>query len=124
MIGGGGPRRLLPLAGRVADIWDLYHGGLLETIDLAAYTEKRDIVRQHATEAGRDPTAIVQSFTIENDALPLPQSREDAATWIAHLRPLVDLGVRQFLLGFGSVTDYDGVRRFAEEVIAPLREQA
>ncbi len=122
MIGGGGPRRLLPLAGRVADIWDLYHGGLLEAIDLAAYEQKRDIVRQHATEAGRDPAAILQSFTIENDAL--PESREDAARWLTHLRPLIDLGVRQFLLGFGPVTDVDGVQRFADEVIAPLREQA
>jgi alkanesulfonate monooxygenase SsuD/methylene tetrahydromethanopterin reductase-like flavin-dependent oxidoreductase (luciferase family) len=121
MIGGGGPRLLLPLAGRVADLWDRYHGGALETIDREDYRQKRDIVHQHAAAAGRDPAAIRQSFTIENAEL--PQSAAEVAAWHEHLRPLIDLGVRQFILGFGDVREADAVRRFAEQVIAPLREQ-
>ncbi len=119
MIGGGGEKLVLPLVGRVADIWDRYHGGPLEVIYLESYRRKAGIVRKHATEAGRDPESVVQSFTIENGVL--PQSREDSANWLAHLRPLLDLGVRQLILGFGHVTDADKVRRFAEEVMSPIR---
>jgi alkanesulfonate monooxygenase SsuD/methylene tetrahydromethanopterin reductase-like flavin-dependent oxidoreductase (luciferase family) len=121
MIGGGGPKLLLPLAGRVADLWDRYHGGTLAEIDYADYRQKWEIVRQHAVAAGRDPAAIIQSFTIENATL--PESAADSALWLTHLRPLIDLGVRQFILGFGHVTEAAAVRHFAGEVIAPLRAQ-
>jgi len=120
MIGGGGEKLLLPLAGRQADIWDSYHGGTLDDIDLETYRRKLGIVSAHAAEAGRAPGAVRQSFTIENERLPV--SRDESARWVARLRPLVDLGVRQFILGFGHVTGTDLVDRFAEEVITPLRE--
>jgi len=119
MIGGGGEKLVLPLIGRLADIWDRYHGGPPADIDLESYSRKRDIVRKHAAEAGREPESVVQSFTIENGQL--PESREDSDRWLAQLRPLLDLGVRQFILGFGHVTEADKVRRFAEEVIGPMR---
>jgi alkanesulfonate monooxygenase SsuD/methylene tetrahydromethanopterin reductase-like flavin-dependent oxidoreductase (luciferase family) len=121
MIGGGGEKLVLPLVGRVADIWDRYHGGTVEDIDTEGYSRKLSIVRSHAAEAGRDPDSIVQSFTIENGQL--PASREDSTRWLGQLRPLFDLGIRQFILGFGHATDPDKVRRFAEEVIAPLRTE-
>jgi hypothetical protein len=119
MIGGGGEKLLLPLAGRVADLWDRYHGGPLETIDRDNYRHKWEIVQRAATEAGRDPAAIRQSYTIENGRL--PESREDSATWLAALRPLIDLGVRQFILGFPHGAGADPLRRLAGEVLAPLR---
>jgi len=119
MIGGGGEKLLLPLVGRFADIWDRYHGGSVEDIDIEQYRHKLAIVHQHAAEAGRDPSDIIQSFTIENERL--PESTQEAGRWVDGLRPLIDLGVRQFILGFGTVTDSDQVRRFAEQVIAPLR---
>lgn len=122
MIGGGGEKLVLPLVGRIADIWDRYHGGALEDIDLVGYSRKRDIVLKHAVEADRGPEAVVQSFTIENGRL--PESREDSSRWLDHLRPLHDLGVRQFILGFGHVTEADKVRRFVEEVIGPMRRGA
>ncbi len=120
MIGGGGEKLLLPLAARRADIWDSYHGGTIEDIDLDAYRRKLDILRRHAAEAGRDPGVPVQSYTIENESP--PETREDSARWVERLRLLVDLGVRQFILGFGHVTDTGLVERFAEGVMAPLRE--
>jgi hypothetical protein len=61
-------------------------------------------------------------MTIEN--VRLPESAPESAQWVARLRPLVGLGVRQFILEFGHVRNPDPVRRFAEEVIAPLREGA
>jgi alkanesulfonate monooxygenase SsuD/methylene tetrahydromethanopterin reductase-like flavin-dependent oxidoreductase (luciferase family) len=119
MIGGGGEQLVLPLVGRLADIWDRYHGGLLEQIDVEQYKHKLAIVRDHAARAGRDPADIAQSFSIENEQL--PESSQETGRWLEHLRPLIDVGVRQFILGFGAVTDPDKVRRFAEQVIAPLR---
>jgi hypothetical protein len=112
MIGGGGEKLLLPLAARRADIWDSYHGGTIEDIDLDAYRRKLDILRRHAAEAGRDPGVPTQSYTIENESL--PETREESARWVERLRPLVHLGVRQFILGFGHVTDTGLVERFAE----------
>jgi alkanesulfonate monooxygenase SsuD/methylene tetrahydromethanopterin reductase-like flavin-dependent oxidoreductase (luciferase family) len=120
MIGGSGEKLLLPLAARISDIWDRYHGGPLQDIDLEEYGRKVDIVRTHAGEAGRAPGAIKQSFTIENGTL--PESRQDSEDWVAALRPLLGLGVRQFIVGFGRVTDPAPVRRFVEEVIVPLRQ--
>jgi alkanesulfonate monooxygenase SsuD/methylene tetrahydromethanopterin reductase-like flavin-dependent oxidoreductase (luciferase family) len=119
MIGGGGEKLLLPLAGRVADIWDRYHGGPLDAIDRADYRHKWEIVQRSATEAGRDPSAILQSYTIETGHL--PESAADSAQWRDALRPLIDLGVRQFILGFGHVTGAGPLRRLADEVLAPLR---
>jgi hypothetical protein len=119
MIGGGGEKLLLPLVGRLADIWDRYHGGTIEDIDLENYQYKLEIVRRSAEEAGRDPASITQSYTIENERL--PESSEESARWVERLRPLVDLGVRQLILGFGHVTDPALVERFAGEVMEPLR---
>jgi alkanesulfonate monooxygenase SsuD/methylene tetrahydromethanopterin reductase-like flavin-dependent oxidoreductase (luciferase family) len=122
MIGGGGPRLLLPLAGRVADLWDRYHYGSPASIDLEDYRRKRDIVHQHAVAAGRDPAAIIQSYTIDGGTL--PTSAAGSALWREQLRPFLALGVRQFILGFGHVTEAQAVLRFAEQVIAPLRAAA
>jgi alkanesulfonate monooxygenase SsuD/methylene tetrahydromethanopterin reductase-like flavin-dependent oxidoreductase (luciferase family) len=122
MIGGGGEKLMLPLIGRQADIWDRWYGGPLESADLPEYEHKLALVRRAATAAGRDPAAIRQSMTIEN--VRLPESAPESAEWVARLRPLVGLGVRQFILEFGHVRNPDPVRRFAEEVIAPLREGA
>ena len=79
-------------------------------------------MRREAAAAGRAPAAIRQSVTIEN--VRLPESRQEADAWVEQLRPLVDLGVRQFILDFGHVRSPDPVRRFAEDVMAPLRAGA
>jgi hypothetical protein len=41
--------------------------------------------------------------------------------WLDHLRPLVELGVTQFILDCGHVSTTDVILRFAEQVIAPLK---
>jgi alkanesulfonate monooxygenase SsuD/methylene tetrahydromethanopterin reductase-like flavin-dependent oxidoreductase (luciferase family) len=118
MIGGGGEQLLLPLAARVADIWDLYHGNTYDRVDIAGYRRKRDIVRAHATAQGRDPASIVYSLTIGEARL--PQSAAEARRWLDHLTSLVDEGVGQFILDCGHVPSTEPILRFAEEVIGPL----
>jgi F420-dependent oxidoreductase-like protein len=50
-IGASGPRRMLPLAARVADVWHTFG----EPAELA---RKGRIVDEHAARAGRDPASI------------------------------------------------------------------
>jgi alkanesulfonate monooxygenase SsuD/methylene tetrahydromethanopterin reductase-like flavin-dependent oxidoreductase (luciferase family) len=121
MIGGGGEKLLLPLAGRVADIWDRYHGDSLEKIDLEEYRRKAAIVHEHAAKAGRDPSSIIQSFTIENGVM--PESQQDSNNWRAHLQPLIDLGVTHFIIGSANPSTPDHIHRFAAQVINSLRPQ-
>ena len=53
-IGGKGERRMLPLVGRVADVWHCF-GSPDELV------RKWAIVAEHAEAAGRDPAAIVRA---------------------------------------------------------------
>lgn len=56
-IGGGGERRLLPLAAREADVW---HGfGPVEEL-----ARKSALLDRMASDAGRDPTAIERSTSL------------------------------------------------------------
>jgi F420-dependent oxidoreductase-like protein len=57
-VGGTGPRRLLPIAGRYADAW---HGWADGGADLAQMTA---IIDQAAEEAGRDPAAILRASSL------------------------------------------------------------
>ncbi|MEO5952181.1 MAG: LLM class flavin-dependent oxidoreductase [Chloroflexia bacterium] len=119
MIGGGGEQLLLPLAARNADIWDVYHGGNHDTFDLQNYTRKLNILRTAAEAANRKPSAIKQSVTIGEARL--PTSSQESAQWLDSLRPIIDLGVTQFILDCAHVPSAEPVERFAEEVIRPLR---
>ena len=57
LIGGGGEKRTLPLAARVAAEWGL--GGRPE---LDAYRQKVDLLAEHCRLIGRDPKEINRSF--------------------------------------------------------------
>jgi alkanesulfonate monooxygenase SsuD/methylene tetrahydromethanopterin reductase-like flavin-dependent oxidoreductase (luciferase family) len=119
MIGGTGEQLLIPLAARAADIWDAFHGGHQDTLDANKHRRRRDILSASAEALGRDPSAVKQSITIGEARL--PNSSEQSSRWLDALRPLVDLGVSQFILDCGHVASPEPVERFAEEVILPLR---
>jgi alkanesulfonate monooxygenase SsuD/methylene tetrahydromethanopterin reductase-like flavin-dependent oxidoreductase (luciferase family) len=119
MIGGTG-ERILSFIARVADIWDLYHWERQDNVDLDAYRRKRDTLREAAAAADRDPASIMQSLSIGQAKL--PQSSTESEQWLEHLAPLIELGVRQFILDCGHVTATDPVERFAEEVIAVVNK--
>lgn len=57
-IGGTGRRRLLPLAGRLADAW---HGWADDAAELA---EQNAIVDRAAEAAGRDPSAVLRASSL------------------------------------------------------------
>jgi probable F420-dependent oxidoreductase len=60
LVGGSGEKRTLPLAGRYAAIWH-------STLDLETFRRKNDLVRKHATEAGRDETLIERAVSWPGD---------------------------------------------------------
>jgi hypothetical protein len=115
MIGGTGEKLMLPLIARLADWWNVY------PISVDEYRRKWILLKKHLMATGRRPSEITQTFSIYSAKLPI--STEDSIAWLDRLRPLVDLGVKHFMIDFGNVTSAEPVERFAEEVIAPLNEK-
>jgi len=60
LIGGAGEKRTLPLVGRYASIWH-------SSLGLEEFRRKDDLVRKHATEAGRDETRIERAVSWPGD---------------------------------------------------------
>lgn len=112
-IGASGERVGLPLAGRLADIWNGTSRGTDDD-----WRRRVDIVMSAASAAGRDPAEIQVSTTIER-ALPTDDAGSDE--WRALLEHRYALGVRHFVLDFGKPQDTEPVLRFAEQVLAPMR---
>ena len=114
-IGASGEKVGLPLAGRLADIWN----GSSRGTD-ADWVRRRDIVRESAESAGRDPDEIVVSTTLERA---LPENDTDSEVLVDLLGGFIDLGVSHFVMDFGHPKSIEPVLRFAEQVIAPLRSR-
>ena len=103
----------MPLAGRHADIWNGFPRGGHD-----AWRRKYDIVMQSAADAGRDPTAIDVSTTLER---PLPETDAAAAELLEELTEWTELGVTYFVLDFGHPPTAEHIGRFVEQVMTPLR---
>jgi F420-dependent oxidoreductase-like protein len=71
-IGGTGPRRTLPLAARYADVWHAYGTP-------GSLAEANARIDELATEAGRDPSAILRAGSLSLDDL--DTARKHAAKW-------------------------------------------
>ena len=113
-IGASGEKVGLPLAGRLADIWN----GSSRDVD--AWVRKRDIVHASAEAAGRSPQDIELSVTLER---PLPDSDADSEKLGDELNRWAELGVRHFVMDFGNPEIPDPALRFVEQIAAPLRHQ-
>ena len=112
-IGAYGEQIGLPLVGRLADVWNSsLHG------DESRWIKKRDIVRASADRAGRDPSNIEVSLTIER---PLPTTSAESEQYVADLTHLTELGVTHFVMDFGHPTSTEPVMRFVNEVIKKLK---
>lgn len=127
-VGGGGERRTLPLAGRLADGWNVP----MASVD--DFRRKAAIVAAAAEVAGRDPAELERSVNVglcwDDDRIP----ERYGARWQA-LRPAVLTGSTQqvvdhvaayraagadtVILSLRAPFDLDEVERFATEV-APV----
>jgi alkanesulfonate monooxygenase SsuD/methylene tetrahydromethanopterin reductase-like flavin-dependent oxidoreductase (luciferase family) len=111
-IGAAGEQIGLPMAGRLADMWN---GPMRGSDD--DWRRRLGIVRAAAEQAGRDPDDIEISTTVET---PLPESDVDAER-LEDLTRRAALGVRHFVMDFGHPQSAEPALRFAEQVMNPLR---
>jgi alkanesulfonate monooxygenase SsuD/methylene tetrahydromethanopterin reductase-like flavin-dependent oxidoreductase (luciferase family) len=112
-IGAYGEQIGLPMAGRLADMWNASMQGSEER-----WLKKRDIVRSSAEKAGRDPLSIAISLTVER---PLPTTDAESEQMLNDLQHLSQLSVSHFVMDFGHPTSTEPVLRFVEQVMNPLR---
>ena len=112
-IGASGEKVGLPLAGRLADIWNGTSSGTDDD-----WKRRVDIVMTSAIAAGRDPSSIEVSTTVERS---LPENDAEAEELQDFLANLVELGVRHFVMDFGHPSTDEHVVRFVEQVMVPLK---
>ena len=139
VIGGSGERRLLATVARQADVWNSL------ATEPKIYQQKLAALATHCTTAGRDPAHIRKSITFravlaettteaahrKTERLQqLPTNSPDLAEYLTFgtpadcvrdLRPYLDLGVRDFLLGARPPLDWRTIELFATQVAPALR---
>jgi alkanesulfonate monooxygenase SsuD/methylene tetrahydromethanopterin reductase-like flavin-dependent oxidoreductase (luciferase family) len=113
-IGASGEQIGLPLVGRQADMWNSF----MKTEE--DWTRKRDIVHASAEKAGRNPTDIAISTTLE---VPLPTTDAESAALLERLTHLNSLGISYFVMDFGHPPSPEPIHRFVEQVMNPLKHE-
>lgn len=145
LIGGGGPRRTLPLVARYADIWNVF------SIPLEEFRERNRLLDDLLKQAGRPPQSVRRTMmtntTFARDAAELDrkldarrQQQPDFAAksadeiaealWaerahivgtadvaIERIRAFAAAGVEELMIQWVDPTDLDGIRAFGELVL-------
>lgn len=111
-IGAYGEQIGLPLVGRLADVWNSSLQG-----DETRWIRKRDIMQASAEKAGRDPSYIHISLTIERS---LPSNDVESEKFVENISHLREIGVTHFVMDFGHPQSTEPVLRFVEQVIHAL----
>ena len=101
------------MVGRLADAWNSFWYGKEDV-----WMRKRDIVLAAADKAGRHPSDIEITTTIER---PLPTTDAESEKMLADLAHIHALGVDHFVMDFGHPQSTEPVMRFIEQVMTPLR---
>lgn len=104
-VGGTGPKRTLPIAGRYADVW---HGW---ADDPAGFRRLRAVVDRAAEEAGREPAAILSASSLSISE-PWDEVRREH-DWMA------DEGVGYLVIEWPSEGEHR-LREFLEDVLPDL----
>ena len=94
-------------------MWNTFFG------DVTSWKRKRDIVDEAAAACGRDSGDIESCVTVEGA---LPETDQDSEQWLERLGALTDLGISYFVLDFGHPLDPEPASRFAEQVMAPMKQ--
>lgn len=129
-VGGGGERRTLPLAGRVADGWNVP----MATLD--DFRRKAAIVARAAEAAGRDPAAVERTVSL-GIGFDEEQLRHRHGQRLSAMRPALltgstdqvietvaayrDAGADTVLLSVRAPFPVEDLERFAAEVVPALR---
>jgi F420-dependent oxidoreductase-like protein len=137
VIGGSGERRTLRIVAEHGDIWNTFFG------DLDRYRHLVDVLAGHCGDVGRDPADVRQSLTFRavlDDSEAAAQARAEEIFGgppperlrhmyvigtpeqaIDALRPYVELGAGDFLLGQQAPFDLQTIELVAEHVAPALR---
>jgi alkanesulfonate monooxygenase SsuD/methylene tetrahydromethanopterin reductase-like flavin-dependent oxidoreductase (luciferase family) len=125
-VGGGGERRTLPLAGRLADGWNVP----MATVE--DFRRKAAIVARSAETAGRDPSSVERTVSVglcfDEDRIP----ERFGARWpvlrpsilagstqqvVDHVAAYREAGADTVILSLRPPLDLDEIERFAIEVM-------
>jgi len=88
LIGGSGPKVTLKLVAQYADLWHSFG-------DAEAYKAKNEVLLEHCSDVGRDPSEIERTWGVHDDPL-------------EHADELADAGVQHLIMGIGGDgTGYD-----------------
>jgi len=112
LIGGMGPKRIQPLVARHADIWNFFvrDGNPEEAKRIC--TNFDEICRK----VGRDPAQVEKSVSLRPPQL--VGSKEEVR---GRIQPLVDVGIRHFIISLPAPYDRELLRRFAKDVMPTFR---
>jgi F420-dependent oxidoreductase-like protein len=110
VIGGSGERKTLRVVAQYATIWN-FAGGPVED-----FIHKSAVLDEHCQAIGRDPSEIVRSMQLRFDPDAPEQTR-------ATVKAFIEAGASHLIISLTAPYPRDGVRRIAEEVIAPLRAE-
>ena len=81
LIGGSGEKRTLPLVGRHASIWHSF-------LDIETFRRKNDLVRKHASDAGRDEAVIERAVAWPGDSIAADAyAREGVTLFTTEIHP-------------------------------------
>jgi F420-dependent oxidoreductase-like protein len=111
LIGGMGPKVILPLAARHANIWHFYSGSGTESIrqTCAAF----DAV---CRKVGRDPVEVEKATSLSPSQL-----AGAPTTVIAQLHALADAGLQHVIIELSQPYDRQFLRRFARDILPEFR---
>ena len=104
-IGGQGPRRTLPLVARYADVWHAWGSP-------NSLREANQRIDELATEAGRDPSAIVRASSL---------SLDDLDTARKHAEKFIDAGYGYLVCGWPEAGAAQ-VEAFTRDVLPDLTD--
>ncbi|HSL32518.1 MAG TPA: LLM class flavin-dependent oxidoreductase [Candidatus Limnocylindrales bacterium] len=112
---GGQKRRGIALVASVGQGWIQ---PAVPRFDFDYFAEKHDRILAAVAAAGRDPATF--SFAAQ---LPTGTTAEDRRATVDAGVEFVRLGANHLLLGMAAKLGPDGLRRVADEVVAPLRDR-
>jgi len=110
VIGGGGEQLTLRVVAQYAAVWN-FAGGPVED-----FAHKYAVLDEHCAAIGRDPAAIERSIQMMADYANPAATREA-------IRPYIAAGATHIVINLRAPYPEGIVRRLADEVAAPLRDE-
>jgi len=113
LIGGQGPKLILPVVARHANIWHLR----VREVNPEEVKQLMATFDGICRKVGRDPAEIERAVSLRS-----AQLRGKTEETRKQIQALADVGIRHFMLSLSSPEDRKHLNRFAKEVMPAFRE--